>query len=453
MRALALLAAGLLLFSAAAAAAEPGFTRFERAVGASAKERLLAAYGGEAQLPLHDYLRVKAIFDRLTAVANSGEYSLTILDSYEINAFSLPGGYIFVTKGLLRLAGGDDQRLAGALAHEIAHVVNKHGINALLRRLGLGVLVEVGKHVLEVPTTQEVHVATQALIDVVQSGYNRDAELEADQTAQQYMAMAGFDPTGIIHLLSDLEELPPSQEVGAVFKTHPDPGLRIEQLLAAVGDYWPAPQRITEEEPAVDQNRTDPLNRFLIVNRVHDGDSPQRLYTLYDQQNQEYVDWLKDLAVNDIAFAPGGVLIAGAVLERGKGNIWFWNRQGSVVECWNMGHSGQISGLYFDPNGTRLAYQVMGGDTPEIWIGYLGEITRLRLSLEINARIVRWEESGIVLRDSGGDYYRLAAPKYEPIKLSEPIPMVIERKQRLAPQAGQDVLEGFSLTAPGSPGL
>ncbi|MGB3985348.1 MAG: hypothetical protein WBL69_05555, partial [Limnochordia bacterium] len=109
--------------------------------------------------------------------------------------------------------------------------------------------------------------------------------------------------------------------------------------------------------------------------------------------------------------------------------------------------------LYFDPNGTRLAYQVMGGDTPEIWIGYLGEITRLRLSLEINARIVRWEESGIVLRDSGGDYYRLAAPKYEPIKLSEPIPMVIERKQRLAPQAGQDVLEGFSLTAPGSPGL
>ena len=56
--------------------------------------------------------------------------------------------------------------------------------------------------------TEAVHAATQALIDVLQSGYSREAELEADYHAQKYMMMAGFDPAGLIHVLSDLQRLP-----------------------------------------------------------------------------------------------------------------------------------------------------------------------------------------------------------------------------------------------------
>jgi len=455
MKALLLFLAGMVLLAAAASAAEPAaFSRFEKAVGESAKAQLMAAYGGEARISMHEYLRLKAIFDRLVSAVNGSEYSLIILDTYEINAFSLPGGYIFITKGLLRLAGDDDQRIAGVLAHEIAHVVNKHGMTALLRRLGLSVLMEVSKLVLEVPTTQEVQTATQALIDVVQSGYSREAELEADQDAQKYLAMAGFDPSGVIHILSDLQELSRAQEVGAIFRSHPDPAVRVQQLLATVGDYWPDPQRIAEGPLTAGHDQADPLNRFLIVNRNENSERPLPSYTLYDQQNKDYVSWLKDLTVNDLAFAPGGALIAGAVWEKGKGDIWFWNRQGSVVERWNIGGANQISNLCFDPRGTRLAFQVTGRDGPEVWIGYLGEITRLRLHLMPNAEIIAWEEMGIILQDSTGAYYLIAAPKSEPVKLSEPIPRVIERKQRLAPQGSQDItVEPIRMIGPGNPGL
>lgn len=441
---------GMALLSAFAGASQPTtFSRFEKAVGESAKEQLLAAYGGEAQVPMHDYLRLKAIFDRLTAVVNgNGSYVLAVLDSYEINAFSLPGGYVFITKGLLKLVGKDDQRIAGALAHEIAHIVNKHGMNALLRRLGLSVLVEVGKLVLEVPTTQEVHTATQALIEVVQSGYSREAELEADHHAQRYLVMAGFDPTGIIHMLSDLQELPKAQEVGAIFNSHPDPSIRIQQLLASVGDYWSSPQLISDVLAFEDSKQTDPLHRYLIVSKTQEDASPLQSYTLYDQQNQEFVRWLDDLVVNDLAFAPDGALIAGAVWDQGQGDVWIWNRQGSVIERWTLGHSGQISNLYFDPHSTRLVYQLGTKDGVDTWVGYLGEITRLNLNCRLDAEIVAWQKSGIILRDSTGDYYRIEAPKIESIRLPDPLPQVIERKPRLMPQVGQDANDPFRFRRP-----
>jgi len=455
VRLLVFLAVGVLLLASAAFASDQNLvTRFERAVGESVKEQLIATYGGKAQIPLHEHLKLEAIFNRLTSVVSGNEdYSLTILDSYEINAFSLPGGYIFLTKGLLKLAGSDEQRIAGALAHEIAHVANKHGMNALWRRLGLSVLLEVGKFVLEVTMTEAVHAATQALIDVLQSGYSREAELEADYHAQKYMMMAGFDPAGLIHVLSDLQRLPQSQEVGAVFRSHPDPGIRIQQLLETLSDYWLSPQPIAGNVEAAEPKRGDPLNRFLIVDRSPGGETTARSYTLYDQQNQDFVGWLDGLTVNDLAFAPDGSLIAAGVWEKGIGDVWIWNRQGKVVERWKLGYTSPIDNLHFDPSSSMLVYQLRNMNGVEIWVGYLGEVTRLKLSCRLDAELVAWQESGLVLKDRAGSYYRIQAPRAEPIRLADPIPQVIERKQRLVPQVGQDANGLFRLTPPGNSGF
>jgi predicted Zn-dependent protease len=158
-----------------------------------------------------------------------GGYHLLILDTDEINAFAAPGGLILVSRGLLRCASTEDM-LAAILAHETSHVVLKHGLNAIAqsrktaayKNLGLAAVAAFGSS----EARQLTDIFKDSISDItntlVNSGYSRDLEFQADAMALVIMRRAGYDPRAFEDMLNLMEsKLKPG---GLDFaKTHPDP--------------------------------------------------------------------------------------------------------------------------------------------------------------------------------------------------------------------------------------
>jgi len=162
-----------------------------------------------------------------------GGYHFLIMDSDEINAFAAPGGLILVTRGLLRCADSEET-VAAILAHEISHVVLKHGLKAISNARWTAAVeagVNAGVQVAGSPGLQQLTgVFKDSINDItntlVNSGYSRGQELEADQMALVIMRKAGYDPQAFDEMLKVMKsKLKPG---GADFaKTHPDPQIRI----------------------------------------------------------------------------------------------------------------------------------------------------------------------------------------------------------------------------------
>lgn len=163
-------------------------------------------------------------------------YTFKVVDSPEVNAFALPGGFIYVNRGLIAMATSEDE-VAGALAHEIGHVVARHGAEQIRRaqatELGLGALGAVlGKG-----TKGEIAgVASKMVASGVFMKYSRDAEREADRLGVENMTAAGYDPHGMITLFEKLESLRKEQPnaVEKFFASHPSPEERIANVTPLV---------------------------------------------------------------------------------------------------------------------------------------------------------------------------------------------------------------------------
>lgn len=174
-----------------------------------------------------------------------GGYHFLILDSDDINALSAPGGHIFVTRGLLRCCRHEDAA-AAVLAHEIGHVQRQHGLRAIqtsrltnaLTILGTESAKQFGGADLAKLTEAfegSINDITQTLIN---SGYSRNLEYEADADAAVILKRLGYDPNGLVDMLQVMDQrLKPG---GLDFaKTHPDPENRIQQLKKTLGPFRP----------------------------------------------------------------------------------------------------------------------------------------------------------------------------------------------------------------------
>lgn len=162
-----------------------------------------------------------------------------------INAFALPGGHIFVGKGLLHLMTTEDE-LAAVLGHEVEHVDHYHcnervALEARLRHLPLAGLVALP-------------------IELFQAGYSKEQELEADRDGTALSVMAGYSPQGAIHMFEAFDRLQkrvesrpgsPDEELSQVaigtlmgyFRSHPLPQERIGQIKGLIGSQkWPQPE-------------------------------------------------------------------------------------------------------------------------------------------------------------------------------------------------------------------
>jgi len=160
-------------------------------------------------------------------------YNVTILNDPNPNAFSTPGGHIFITRGFINLAVSEDM-LAAIIAHEMAHIQLEHGIAEIMNsRVVQNLQQEQSRLSRELDTAQQRQMFTQAVNEVVDtilgSGYSQLQEYSADEMAVNLLALAGYNPGSLIELLRIMERLPASQMAG-LNNTHPLPAQRISNL-------------------------------------------------------------------------------------------------------------------------------------------------------------------------------------------------------------------------------
>ncbi len=157
-------------------------------------------------------------------------WHFAVTDTDTVGAFAAPGGYVMVTRGLVLLMASEHE-LAGVLAHEIAHVVEKHHVKAVMKAAQREVAVEVARSAMD----KESALADQLVksgMALYGRGLERGDEIDADGRGAVIAARAGYDPSGLLALVLTLEAINPEDENMALLTaTHPPVGDRIEALV------------------------------------------------------------------------------------------------------------------------------------------------------------------------------------------------------------------------------
>lgn len=158
-----------------------------------------------------------------------------VIDSSDLNAFSAPGGYVVLTKGLyLKLT--NEAQLAGVLGHEIAHVVRKHQLKLLQKQQ----LLSMGAGFLSDQLTKGNDLISKVIgtgAEISARSLDKDAEYEADRLGLSYATRAGYEPFGLADVLQTLGQTSKDDSsVALLFKTHPLPDDRLSTLADAVGN-------------------------------------------------------------------------------------------------------------------------------------------------------------------------------------------------------------------------
>lgn len=161
-----------------------------------------------------------------------------VLDTPSVNAFAVPGGYVFVTKGLL-LRLRSEAELAGVLAHEIVHVLDHHHLKAVQKSGGLGLVTGLASLAADQHRHGDaINKALDATSEIYKRGLDKDDEYAADVKGAVLAARAGYDPYALLGVLKTLEAIDPQDsDLALMFKTHPSPTARLDRLAPAVEDY------------------------------------------------------------------------------------------------------------------------------------------------------------------------------------------------------------------------
>jgi predicted Zn-dependent protease len=217
--------------------------RAEREIGAETKKKIMEDMGELKDPVLTHY--VSTLGRRLAAVSDRPklDYDFTVLDTGVINAFAAPGGFIFVTRGLLQQVSNEAE-LASVLGHEIGHVAGWHSVGMIQKQMGLGTLSALGAIVSGVRLGPEAMVMVAQAADLFSGlyllGYSRENELEADRVGLRYMSSAGYDPRAALAFfqkLAVLEKQEGSDSWESYLRSHPPTEERILQARAFV-DRW-----------------------------------------------------------------------------------------------------------------------------------------------------------------------------------------------------------------------
>jgi MAF protein len=179
--------------------------------------------------------RVKDIGKKIVTVCDRKDidYAFQVLDDEEINAVSLPGGYVYVFKGLMDKISNDDE-LAAVLAHEVGHVVARHSVKKLQAVTGYSLLRLL---MAQAPGSAGVGNAADAAFTELIFGYSREDELLADQLASRYTKLAGYNPEGMITFLKKLQDInrrKPSHQ-RSYYRTHPYVSDRVRIVKQEIG--------------------------------------------------------------------------------------------------------------------------------------------------------------------------------------------------------------------------
>ena len=240
--------------SANPATGEQSFTAFmsperEKEVGREEHPKIIKAFGGvydDAEIGAY----VANIGGRLSQHSEMPDlvWTFTVLNDAKINAFALPGGYVYITRGLLSLASNEAE-IAGVLSHEIGHVTARHTAqrysSTIATSLGLQVLGAIGSAA-GIPSAAGDVARLGA--EVALQGYSRDQELQSDMLGVRYMTRAGYSPDAMTSFFTKLRihqriegmmaGKPDASEQTNIMATHPRTAERIEQAIKLAGEKY-----------------------------------------------------------------------------------------------------------------------------------------------------------------------------------------------------------------------
>lgn len=177
-------------------------------------------------------------------------FTFTILDDPSVNAFALPGGYVYITTGIMAYLNSEGE-LAGVLGHEIGHVTARHGVKQQSAGVASAILVDLLAKKAGASTGNSLNQLSTALL----RGYGRDHELQSDKLGAEYLARVGYDPENMIDVVSVLKAQEEFDKYQArkegrqprayhgVFATHPRNDVRLQQVIKAAKRFKTAGTR------------------------------------------------------------------------------------------------------------------------------------------------------------------------------------------------------------------
>lgn len=187
------------------------------------------------------------------------QYRFLVVDSQEINAFALPGGYIYITRGIIAYFNSEAE-LAGVLGHELGHVTARHSV----QQISTTQAANIGVNILGIFVPQARGTLGSNVINILGgallSGYGREHELEADRLGAEYLARTGYDPQAMIKVVGVLknQELFDAEVAKAegreprayhgLFASHPDNDTRLQQVVGEAKRFKQASTHVGREE-------------------------------------------------------------------------------------------------------------------------------------------------------------------------------------------------------------
>jgi len=214
----------------------------ESSLGASENAKVKETYGDFMTGPVADY--VSRVGQKVAANTERPDvqYKFQVLDSPIVNAFAVPGGYIYISRGLIELANNEAE-LAAVMAHEIGHITARHAAT----RMSQGALVGLGAALLSVVTgSDSVGQLANVGSDLYIKSYSRDQEDQADELGVRYLSRAGYDPKAMATFLTSLDnQTKLDQKIAGksadegfnYFSTHPVTSSRIAHATQLAVNY------------------------------------------------------------------------------------------------------------------------------------------------------------------------------------------------------------------------
>lgn len=208
----------------------------EVAFGREVAARVIARYGLDQDPKLMKYVNLVGRIIAQTTNRPEIEFHFAVLKTDDINAYAAPGGYVFITRGAL-FQMQDESELAGVIAHEMGHIVEKHVVKELKIKgsdesAGAGLAAMIGG------SSQSARTAFSQAVDkaldmLFKEGYKREDEIQADKDAALFCALSGYEPTGLVKYFERLNAAK-GKNTEVLDKTHPSFVDRIAWLKGTI---------------------------------------------------------------------------------------------------------------------------------------------------------------------------------------------------------------------------
>jgi len=207
----------------------------EQAIGGSLALEVFSRFGGPYK---NDHLQryITLVGQSVAGVSDRANipYHFAVLNTNQPNAFATPGGYVFVSIGLLRMVRNEAE-LAGVLGHEVAHVAKRHALQTIERSKTLQGISQVTTSLLNSDPGMLANIVKEMSSTLFTRGLDQNLEFEADQFGVEYAYRVGYFPGGLRDFLNVLGKSQGSQSI--FFSTHPSPRARYDRLSAQMRRY------------------------------------------------------------------------------------------------------------------------------------------------------------------------------------------------------------------------